>query len=100
MTRPRYENRGLLTRCFSLDLEVSVRDRRIRALAGIRGDSGRTCVFPGARESLQQALVRLDDVADGAEFLLGHNLIKFDLDHLGAAAPELKMLRLPAVDTL
>ena len=100
MTRLREELRGLLTRFLSLDLEVSVRDRRIRALAGIRGDSGRTCVFPGARESLQQALARLDDLADGAEFLLGHNLIKFDLDHLRAAAPELKMLRLPAVDTL
>lgn len=100
MTPTNEENRGLLSRFLSLDLEVSVRDRRIRALAGIRGDSGRTCVFPGARESLQQALARLDDVADGAEFLLGHNLIKFDLDHLRAAAPELNALRLPAVDTL
>ena len=100
MTCLREENCGLLSRFLALDLEVSVRDRRIRALAGIRGDSGRTCVFTDARESLHQALARLEDLADGAEFLLGHNLIKFDIDHLRAAAPESKTLRLPAVDTL
>ena len=37
---------------------------------------------------------------EGAEFLLGHNLIEFDLPHLKAASPNLGLLRLPAVDTL
>ena len=100
MTHSREENRGLLSRCLSVDLEVSVRDRRIRALAGIRGDFDQSLVFAGARESLQQALARLDDVANGADYVLGHNLIKFDFPHLRAAAPELKLFKLPAVDTL
>ena len=34
------------------------------------------------------------------DFLLGHNLIDFDLPHLRAANPDLRLLQLPAVDTL
>ena len=52
------------------------------------------------RRSLAAELAKLDDLADGAEFLLGHNLIDFDLPHLQAANPRLRLLRLPAVDTL
>ena len=35
-----------------------------------------------------------------SDFLLGHNLIAFDLPHLTAAKSDLRLLRLPAVDTL
>ena len=45
-------------------------------------------------------LARLDDLADGTDFVLGHNLIDFDLPHLAAAQPGLRLLKLPAVDTL
>ena len=90
----------LLSRCLSLDLEVGVQSRHIRALAGVRPDTGRSVVLPSNRDGLAAALVRLDDIADGAEFLLGHNLILFDLHHLRAANPGLRLLLLPAVDTL
>ena len=49
---------------------------------------------------LSEALLKLDELTDGASFVLGHNLIAFDLPHLAAAKPELRLLRLPAVDTL
>ena len=49
---------------------------------------------------MARAFAKLDDLAGGAEFLLGHNLIEFDLPHLKAASPGLGLLRLPAVDTL
>ena len=84
----------------SLDLEVGVRDRRIRAFAGLRPDTGRTLVYPGSRGNLPAALERLDKLTDGAEFVLGHNLIDFDLPHLQALSPNLRLLRKPAVDTL
>ncbi len=46
------------------------------------------------------ALEKLDDFVDGASFVLGHNLIAFDLPHLTAAKPDLRLLKLPTVDTL
>ena len=90
----------LLRRCLSLDLEVSVRERRIRAFAGVRPDFGRSLVYPAAHDSLATAFAKLDELSRGADFLLGHNLIAFDLPHLKAANPGLRLLRLPAVDTL
>ena len=88
-----------LPRCLSLDLEVG-RDERIHALAGVRPDTGERLVFPQARDDLSAALAKLDRLAEGADFVLGHNLIAFDLPRLQAESATLRMLRLPAVDTL
>ena len=85
--------------CVSLDLEVGKEDGRIRAFGAIRADTGQSLVRrPGKR--LTAALTALDELADGASFVLGHNLIAFDLPHLKAAKPDLRLLNLPAVDTL
>ena len=84
--------------CLSLDLEVGKNDGRIHAFAAVQPDSKRRFVFSGGE--LAKALAKLDALAKGADFLLGHNLIEFDLPHLAAAAPDLRLLGLPAVDTL
>ena len=94
------DSSSLLVRCLSVDLEVGVRDGRIRAFAGVRTDTGQSLVFPAAGGGLASALTKLDDLADGADFLLGHNLIAFDLPQLQAVSPGLRLLRLPKVDTL
>ena len=49
---------------------------------------------------MASALVQLDAYAEGATYVLGHNLIAFDLPHLRAANPSLRLLRLPSIDTL
>ena len=85
-------------RCLSLDLEVGRDDGRIRAIGAVRGESGDS--FTRAGERVAAALPELDRFAEGASFLLGHNLIAFDLPHLAAARPDLRLLTLPAVDTL
>ena len=85
-------------RCLSLDLEVGIRDHRIHAFAAVRPDSDHPLVFRGG--NLTAALAKLDDFADGTDVLLGHNLIAFDLLHLTAAKSDLRLLTLPAVDTL
>ena len=82
--------------CLSLDLEVGKEDGRIRAFGAVRGDTGRGHSGGGSAS----ALAKLDELADGASFVLGHNLIAFDLPHLRAAKPDLRLLFLPAVDTL
>ena len=84
-------------RCVSLDIEVG-KDDRIHALGAVRADTGRSLTHSGG--SMAAALAKLDDFAEGASFVLGHNLIAFDLPHLRAAKPELRLLMLPAVDTL
>ena len=91
---------GALTRCLSLDLEVGRADNRIHALAAVRPDTDQKVTIPRVGRNLGQALARLDDLSDGADFVLGHNLIDFDLPHLRSADPGLRLLDLPAVDTL
>ena len=85
-------------RCLSLDLEVGKQNCRIHAFAAVRTDVDHPLVFHGG--NLAAKLAELDDFAEGADFLLGHNLIAFDLPHLTAAKSTLRLLELPAVDTL
>ena len=92
------ERNAFVPPCLSLDLEVGKKDHRIHAFAAVRPDTGQRLVFNGGE--LAAALAKLDELATGAKFLLGHNLILFDLPHLAAAQPDLRLLRLPAVDTL
>ena len=81
--------------CLALDIEIGRRDR-IYALAAIRGTES----FKWRGGDLAAALRQLDDFADGSEVLLGHNLIRFDIPHLQAANANLRLLRLPMLDTL
>ena len=83
-------------RCLSLDLEISKKNGRIRAFGAVRADTGQGYSGGGSASEL----AKLDDLAEGVSFLLGHNLIAFDLPHLAAATPGLRLLKLPAVDTL
>ena len=87
------------SRCLSVDLEVGKKDGRIHKFAAVRGDGAAKVAYP-QDGSLSQTLVRLDALAAGATFVLGHNLIAFDLPQLAAVKPDLQLLHLPAVDTL
>ena len=80
--------------------KIGRNDNRIHALAGVRPDTGQSVAIPRIGRSLPRALARLDDLADDVDFVLGHNLIDFDMPHLRAANPNLRLLQLPAVDTL
>ena len=92
------EHGSLSSGCLALDLEVGKNDGIIHAFGAVRTDTGGRQVHSGG--GLGAALERLDDCADGASFILGHNLIAFDLPHLRAKKPDLRLLELPAVDTL
>ena len=83
-------------RCVSIDLEVGVQDGRIHRFAAMRGDTGQAIAFAGG--DLQRGLIRLDELAEGLAFVLGHNIVAFDLPHLAAAKPDLRLLKkqLPA----
>ena len=87
-----------LRRCLSLDLEISPGDDSLLAAAVYRPDSGDSLSLSGRPGSGR--LQRLERVAEGAKFLLGHNIIAFDIPHLQALNPQLSLLQLPVVDTL
>jgi ATP-dependent DNA helicase RecQ len=88
----------ILARGLSIDLEVGRIGKRIHRFAAVRCDSGES--FEYASGNLQAALKNLDHFADGATSLIGHNLLEFDAVHLAAANPDLRILRLPRIDTL
>ena len=92
------EHHPALARGLALDLEVGKEDGVIHAFGAVRADTGESLTHSGG--GLGAALGRLDEFADGATFILGHNLISFDLPFLTAAKPDLRLLGLPAVDTL
>ena len=85
-------------RYLSVDLEVE--RGRIRDFAAVYSDGRamhRQRLHAG---DVGTALAKLDAFAGAADVLLGHNLIRYDRPHLLAAAPDLGLLRLPALDTL
>jgi ATP-dependent DNA helicase RecQ len=90
------ERRG--ASCLAIDLEVGRDSGRIHQLAGVRGDTGAKLVFPPGK--LTNTLEALDELAEDAAFLLGHNLIAFDLPQLRAVQPNLRLFAKPVIDTL
>ncbi len=85
-------------KCLSLDLEVGKADHRIHQFGAVRGDRDQTLSFSNG--DLDTALDQLDALADDAAFLLGHNLVAFDLPHLKAERANLRLHAKPVVDTL
>ena len=82
----------------SLDLEVHSRTGAILAIGALRTDSGDKLAASG--KVTPAALKKLDELAKGAQFVLGHNILKFDLPILRATKPDLHLLLLPVLDTL
>ncbi len=93
-----------LERCLLLDLETTRAPEgsgppRILALGAALGPGGPEVTRQG-RFDLAAALEELDELAAGADFLLGHNLLDHDLRVLEKVAPDLALHHLPVVDTL
>jgi len=91
---------GFRPRCLCLDIETSVGpDLRINKIGGWRADSGESVHFQG-RFAEAEAHERLDWLAAGAAFVLGHNIAGHDLPLLEKLYPGLGLLGLPVIDTL
>ncbi len=92
------QNKFDLSRCISIDLEVSKKSNQITAIGAVRSDSSNT--LNHSNGELIAGLSKLDKMANEATFVLGHNIKKFDLVHLKSVKPNLRLLKLPIVDTL
>ncbi len=84
-------------RMVSLDLEGKT---NISAIGAVRTDNTSTFAWKGRPGELRQALTELDSFVEGANCLVGHNVLEHDLPLLAKHAPDLNLLRLPAIDTL
>lgn len=84
-----------VAQCLAVDLETKGETiYRIGALSGA-GKFERKGRFAAA-----QALAELDRLAADCRFLLGHNLLGFDLPLLRRFFPHLNLLKKPVIDTL
>lgn len=85
----------LLARCLALDLETNGdRIHRLGALLGAEEFERK------GRFATAQALAELDRLAEQSDFVIGHNLLGFDLPLLRRLFPQLSILKKPVIDTL
>ena len=84
-----------------VDLEVDPRTDTVFKIGAYRPDLElgfeRTT---GSLKSFQAALAELAPLAQGARWLMGHNILEHDLRYLRDAAPAAPWLALPVIDTL
>lgn len=82
--------------CCFLDLEIA-RDGSIHKIGAVFGERR----FRWDRNAMGgNGLRELDDFVHDATFLVGHNIFRHDLPALISVDPSLKLLRIPAIDTL
>ncbi|MBJ9976330.1 RecQ family ATP-dependent DNA helicase [Pseudomonas sp. S75] len=83
-----------------IDLEVNpAKADEIFKVAALREDRDVALEFD-VNKDLPQVLAQVDDLANGADYLLGHNVINHDLRILRQQASNMLLHELPAVDTL
>ena len=84
--RPRSEDKlPLLERCLSVDLEVDPKKAVIFDLAAVRDRSGPAVVAGKGR--LEQSLDKLEAALKTTSHIIGHNILRHDIEHLLAARP-------------
>lgn len=88
----------LLERCLSVDLEVNPKTAEIFDLAAVRRGPGPAVV--AAKTGLQQSLDRLEAALAGFGHIIGHNILRHDIEHLLAARPRLRKQMEAPIDTL
>lgn len=88
-----------MPRCLCIDIETAAKDvLDIHKFAAWRPDTQQSlCLNSG---KIHASLHQVDELTDGAAFVLGHNVIRHDLPALAKRYPSLRLNQLPAVDTL
>jgi len=87
-----------LERCLSVDLEVDPSKAEIFDLAAVRFGPGPAVVAGKGR--LQQSLDKLEAALKTTSYIIGHNVMRHDIEHLLAARPRLRDKMMAPIDTL
>lgn len=97
--RPKTDDKApLLERCLSVDLEVDPKKAEIFDLAAVRFGPGAAVVAGKGR--LQQSLDKLEAALKTTSYIIGHNILRHDIEHLLAARPRLRDKMMAPIDTL
>lgn len=91
------DSQEFLARCFLFDIEINEKNQ-IFSLGAVHGNDS-FLLEPGQKIGKKQ-LADFDDLAAGANFILGHNVLAHDIPHLTKLSPALAFLQKPVVDTL
>lgn len=93
-----------LPKSLVVDLEVvpakGDRPEHIFMIGALRPDLGAELEVRITGHHLDETFRQLDDLGEGARFLLGHNVLEHDLPILRQQAPGLALHALPVIDTL
>jgi hypothetical protein len=86
---------------FSIDIESNPADGdRIFKIGAVRSDAEVVVSLSTGRMDARDVVRRVDDAAQGARVLVGHNLRRHDVPLLRRQYPGLGCLNLPVIDTL
>ncbi|WP_028453000.1 RecQ family ATP-dependent DNA helicase [Chitinilyticum aquatile] len=95
---------SLTPKCLIFDLETvpqtGSEEEKIIKIGAFRPDTLQDLELKTNKENLLPALSELDSLSEGASFVLGHNILAHDLPILQRQNPDLRLLQLPAIDTL
>lgn len=92
------DKRPLLERCLSVDLEVNPKTAEIFDMAAVRFGGGPAVVAP--KSKVKQGLDQLEKALSKTSYVIGHNILRHDLEHLLAARPRLAAKMAAPIDTL
>lgn len=92
------DRRPLLERCLSVDLEVNPKTAEIFDIAAVRHGVGPAVVAPRGR--IERQLDQLEKALAKAPHVIGHNILRHDIEHLLARRPQLLARIAAPIDTL
>jgi ATP-dependent DNA helicase RecQ len=88
----------LLERCLSVDLEVNPKTAEIFDMAAVRFGDGPAVVAP--KGNVKRGLDQLEKALEKTAYVIGHNILRHDIEHLLAARPRLIAKMAAPIDTL
>jgi len=91
------DSQDFLKRCFLFDIEINEKNE-IYSLGAVHGTDS-FLLQPGRKIGKKQ-LADFNDLAEGADFILGHNILSHDIPHLTRLSADLTLLQKPVIDTL
>ena len=85
-----------------IDLEINPQTQQIIQIGALRPDLAQHYESPKLhqQQDLQVALAQLESLAQGAEYVMGHNILEHDLPYLRRLAPSLTLHGCKVIDTL